>query len=82
MLRGRSAATHQRCSQGSKKDKGLRARPRAVEGSGHPARAVSEQWPDAGEGRKPVCIDAPLEKFGSEGEEREELRGREGLHAL
>lgn len=50
MLTGRSASALQRCSQGGKKED-VRASPRATDSSGHPARAVSEEWPDGGEGR-------------------------------
>lgn len=51
MLIGRSALALQRCSQGGKKED-VRASPRAMDSSGHPVRAVSEEWPDEDEGRR------------------------------
>ena len=83
MLRGGSVSTHKNMAEESRKMK-VEIWPlvlvvwRAV---APPARAVCVDWPDEGDKRKPAYIDIPLEKFASEGEEREGLRGTEGLCA-
>lgn len=52
MLRGSSASALQRCCRGGKKGEDVRASSSAMDGSGHPVRAVSGEWPDEGEGRR------------------------------
>jgi hypothetical protein len=51
MLRGSSASALQRRCRGGKKGD-VRASSSAMDGSGHPVRAVSEEWPDEAEGRR------------------------------
>ena len=52
MLRASSASALQRRCRGGKKGDDVRASSRAMDGSAHPVRAVSEEWPDEGEGRR------------------------------